>query len=121
MLDSLFVTPVTVLTKTNEIYICVVNFMIPLAYVLQSTMNRVCELIECRRICNAFPSLLQELQDRDRVPDSWLMRIRERLLSSHRLLSLVVTSQHLYSIECADAITNPHYFVQQFQLLPFEF
>jgi len=91
--------------------------MIPLAYVLQSTVNRVRELIECRSICNTLPSLLQELQDRDRVPDSWLMRIRERLLGGRWLLSLIVS---LYSIERADAITNLHYFMQQFQLLPFE-
>jgi len=61
MLESLFDTPVMVLTKANEIYICVINFMILLAYVLQSTVNHIHELIECQSICNTLPSLLQEL------------------------------------------------------------
>lgn len=74
MLDSSLIPPVTVLTKTNEINISVVSFIIPLAYVVQSTVNCILELVEFRGICNALPSLLQELQDRDRVPDSGLMR-----------------------------------------------
>ena len=74
MLDSLFITLSMVLTKANEVYISVISFIIPLAYVLQSTMNCVNELMELRLICHVLPCLLQEFQDRDRAPHSRLMR-----------------------------------------------
>lgn len=60
MLDALFVTLLTALTKANKVYISVVGFIIPLADVLQSTLNRINELIELWFIRHVLPCLLQE-------------------------------------------------------------
>ena len=83
-----------VLTKANEIHVGVIGFMIPLAYILQSTVNRDLELLELRSICHVLPCLLQELQNRDRAPDGGVLGFREGLLHRCRLL-LSIDSQHL--------------------------
>ena len=82
---------IMVLTKANEIHISVISFMIPLVYVLQSTVNCDLELLELWSICHVLPCLLQELQNRDRAPDSGVFGFQEGLLCRCRLLLSIVS------------------------------
>ena len=57
----IFASPSTELTKANEIDICIIDLMVPLAYVRQSTMNRIPELLKLQIVGHGLLSLLQEL------------------------------------------------------------
>lgn len=74
-------------TKTDEIDVGIIGFLVPLVQVIYSLLNRICHLTrEPWKVCNICPGFLKKFKDWNGAPSGWVMRARKRLLSRGRLL-----------------------------------